>query len=178
MSFADRLIAVIDCYTEWCGRTLAWLTVFIVAFTVLVVVLRYGFDIGAVALQEVVTYLHASVFLLGAAYALKHSAHVRVDIFYRRYRPRTRAWIDSLGCLIFLLPLCVYIFITSWEFAAASWAVREHSIDAAGLPYVYVLKSMLPLMALNLALQGIAELGRNVQLLIAEPAPERAAHAD
>ena len=167
MPFADRLVAGIDCYTELCGRALAWLIAVIVVLTVVVVVARYGFDIGSIALQEAVTYLHGSVFMLGAAYALKHSAHVRVDIFYRRFRPRTRAWIDSLGTLVFLLPMCVYILITSWGFATASWAIGERSIEPDGLPYVYLLKSLLPLMAVNLALQGIAELGRNLVRLMA-----------
>lgn len=161
-----RLVAAIDGYTELCGRALAWLTAAIVAITVIVVIQRYGFSMGSIALQEAATYLHGCVFMLGAAYALKQGAHVRVDIFYRRYRPRTRAWVDSLGILVFLLPMCAYILITSWQFAAASWAVSERSLEAGGLPYVYLLKSLLPLMAVNLALQGLAELGRNLSRLM------------
>lgn len=166
MSHGDRLLAAIDGYTEWCGRALSWLTALMVALTVAVVVARYVFSLGAVALQEAITYLHASVFLLGAAYALKHRAHVRVDIFYRRFSLRTRSWIDALGTLVFLLPLCVYIGITGWEFAWASWTIRERSIDADGLHLVYVLKALLPLMAIHLSLQALAELGRNIKVLL------------
>jgi len=160
-----RLLAALDGYTEWCGRSLSWLTALMVVLTVAVVVARYGFSIGALALQETITYLHASVFLLGAGYTLKHGAHVRVDILYRRFSMRTRCWIDALGCLVFLLPMCLFIAATGLEFAWASWRVREHSIDSAGLPFVYVLKALLPLMALQLGLQGLAELGRCIAVL-------------
>jgi TRAP-type mannitol/chloroaromatic compound transport system permease small subunit len=137
--------------------------------------MRYGFGQGMTALQESVNYLHGTVFMLGAAYTLKHGGHVRVDIFYHRYSARTKAWVDSIGCIVFLLPLCGLILISSWDFAANAWAIRETSVEPGGLPFVYLLKSLLPLMAINLALQGLAELLRNALVLINQEAPR---HAD
>ncbi len=160
-----RLIAGIDGFTEACGRALAWLTLALVLVTLAVVTWRYGFGRGAIALQESMTYLHSSLFMLGAAYALKHGAHVRVDIFYRRFSPRGRAWIDALGTLVLLLPLCGLILITSLDFVGASWAIRERSMESGGIHAVYWLKTLIPLMAANLALQGVAELGRNLLTL-------------
>lgn len=165
MARCKRLIQAIDTFTDVTGRALAWLLAAMALITFLVVVLRYGFEIGSIAGQESVTYLHASVFMLGAAYALKSDAHVRVDIFYSRFRPLTRAWINALGCILFLLPLCAVIFFSSFDLVEQTWSVREVSGDSGGIPAVFLLKSLIPLMALNLALQAIAELLRNAVML-------------
>ena len=162
-----RLQQLIDGFTEFSGRALSWLVAIMVALICAVVLLRYGFEVGIIALQESVTYLHASVFLLGAAYTLKHGGHVRVDIFYRRFSPRSRAWIDSVGCIVFLFPLCGYIFISSWEYVLQSWAIGEISPEPGGIPAVFLLKTLIPLMAFNLTLQGLAELIRNLRVLSA-----------
>lgn len=156
----------IDTATELSGRILAWLTLVMMLMLCLVVVLRYGFEIGSVALQEVVIYLHGTVFMLGAAYTLKHDGHVRVDIFYRLFSPRARAWVNSLGTIVLLLPFCVYVFIISWDFVGQSWLIREASSEPGGIPAVFLLKTLIPLMAINLGLQGLAEILRSAQVLI------------
>lgn len=150
--FARRLELV----NEWIGRSVAWLTLIMVIVTFSVVVLRYGFDMGSIALQESIIYLHALNFMLGAAFTLKHDAHVRVDIFYQRMGPQGRAWVDLLGTLFLLLPVCGFIFWSSWGYVADAWAVREASGEAGGLPFVYLLKSILLLMPSLLILQGAA----------------------
>ena len=165
MACLRRLIDAIDTATEISGRALAWLALALVLVTLWVVIWRHGFGRGSVALQEAMTYLHAGLFLLGAAYALKHGAHVRVDIFYRRFSARTRAWVDALGSILLLLPLCALIILTSLDYVAASWAIRERSPEPGGIDAVYWLKTLIPLMAANLGLQGLAELGRNLLCL-------------
>jgi TRAP-type mannitol/chloroaromatic compound transport system permease small subunit len=170
-----QCVYLIDYLTERLGRLLAWLIPLMMLGTAAVVIMRYGFGEGMTALQESVTYLHGTVFMLGAAYTLKHGGHVRVDIFYHRFSPRTKAWIDSVGCILFLLPLCGLILITSWDFSANAWEIREASVEPGGLPFVYLLKSLLPLMAINLAMQGIAELLRNAIIL---SGGELISHAD
>lgn len=161
------LVRAIDRFTTRCGRALAWLTLLLVLVTVTVVAIRYLLGAGSIALQESAAYLHSSIFLLGAAYTLKRGGHVRVDIFYRRLSERGRAWVDALGTLVFLLPLCAYIAASSWGYVSASWRIGEGSSDG-GLPFIYLLKSLLPAMALLLALQGLAELLR-CGLLLAGP---------
>jgi TRAP-type mannitol/chloroaromatic compound transport system permease small subunit len=155
----------INLFTEYSGRLLAWLTLGMALLTGLIVVLRYGFSIGSIPAQEALIYMHGSLFLLGAAYALKVGAHVRVDIFYRNFSARTRAWVDSLGGIIFLLPLCGFIFIASADYVSASWAMRETSAEPGGIPAVFLLKSLIPLMAINLALQAVADVFRNALIL-------------
>ncbi len=156
---------IIDTTTEYSGRLLAWLTLSMALVTALIVVLRYGFGIGSIAAQEAVIYMHGSLFLLGAAYALKVGAHVRVDIFYRNFSTRTRAWVDSLGGIIFLLPLCGFVLISSADYVSTSWMMRETSAEPGGIPAVFLLKSLIPLMAINLALQAVAEVFRNALIL-------------
>lgn len=158
-------VHIIDTATEYSGRLLAWLTLAMALLTGVIVVLRYGFGIGSIPAQEAVIYMHGSLFLLGAAYALKVGAHVRVDIFYRNFSARNRAWVDSLGGIVFLLPLCVFILISSTDYVSASWAMRETSAEPGGIPAVFLLKSLIPLMAITLALQAVAEIFRNALVL-------------
>jgi TRAP-type mannitol/chloroaromatic compound transport system permease small subunit len=159
------LAAGLDLVNTWVGRVVAWLALAMVLVTFLVVVLRYGFDAGSIALQESVTYMHAMLFMLGAAYTLQLNGHVRVDIFYQRFGPRGRAWVDLLGTLFLLIPVCLYILTSSWGYVTESWAVNEGSREAGGLPYVYWLKTLLVAMPLLLLLQGVAWLLRSGLLL-------------
>ena len=166
MPFLHACVHSIDAFTDICGRLLAWLLFAMAILTTCVVVLRYGFSIGSIATQEAVTYLHGSVFLLGAAYALKTGAHVRVDIFYRNFGARGKAWVNSLGGIVFLLPLCAFILVSSWGYVIESWGMRETSAEPGGIPAVFLLKTLIPLMAISLALQGMAEILRNALTLV------------
>lgn len=156
----------IDRFSDFSGRCLAWLTIVMMLLLAAVVVIRYGLGSGSIALQESVTYLHACVFMLGAAYTLKLDGHVRVDIFYRNFSPRAKAWINSLGGIIFLLPLCIYIFVVSMAFVQQSWQIGEVSTEPGGIPAVFLLKTLIPLMAVNLGLQALAEILRSALVLI------------
>lgn len=171
----SSLIRWLDAIAEFTGTTTAWLTALMVIIACIVVGLRHLFDIGSIALQESVTYMHAAVFMLGAAYTLKNDGHVRVDIVHKKMSPQTRAWVEVLGSLLFTLPLMIFIGWGSWEFVQESWRINEGSTDSGGMGGVYVLKSLLPLMALSVSLQAIAELLRNLLVLMnIAPATERA----
>ncbi len=173
LAVSRKIISSIDALNEWIGRAVSWLTLLMVLVTFVIVVLRYAFDLGWVAMQESVLYMYAMVFMLGAAYTLKHDGHVRVDIFYQRCSIKTRAWIDFFGTLLLMLPVVGFIFWSSWEYVSDSWEIRESSRNSGGLPGVYLLKSCIPLMAMLLALQGIALLLRNFLVAIGiEPALE------
>ncbi len=167
------LISGLDTCTEWLGRAVAWLAPLMVLITCAVVLLRYGLGQGSVALQESVTYMHAALFMLGAGYALKHHKQVRVDILYRRFRPEGRAWVDALGGLLFLVPLAIFIGWISQDFVRSAWRIREVSADSGGLAWVYLLKSLIPLLAVSLLLQALAEVLRNLLQLMGYAAPSR-----
>ena len=158
----------IDALTEALGKLLATFLPLMVVITFAIVVARYLFDVGTIAGQEAVMYLHGIAFMLGFAYALKHNAHVRVDVLANRFSPRTRAAIDLAGHLLFLLPMCACVIWFSWDYVAAAWRVREGSAEVGGIPGVYLLKSLLIASSVLLALQGIAEVGRCIEKLRGE----------
>jgi TRAP-type mannitol/chloroaromatic compound transport system permease small subunit len=157
-SFVNR----VDQITEWFGRTVSWLTVAMVVVTFVIVVVRYVFNAGSIAVQESVTYMHALVFLIGSAYTLKHAGHVRVDIFYRPASARIKAWVDLFGAFFLLIPVCGFIGWASWDYVSASWSLHEGSREAGGLPGVFLLKSSILLMAALLILQALAESCRSI----------------
>lgn len=152
------LIKYIDNLTEYCGRAIAWLTLAMALLTCTIVVMRYVLESGSVALQESVSYLHAIIFMLGVSFALKRGAHVRVDIFYRRFSARARAGVEVAGTCLLLMPVCAVMFWLSIEYVANSWSVGETSGESSGLPWVYLLKTLLLVMPVLLILQGLSEL--------------------
>lgn len=143
------------------GHWVAWLALFMGLVTFIIVVMRYGFNSGSIKLQESVVYMHALLFMLCGAYCLQQDKHVRIDIFYSHLSLRGRAWIDLVGTVFFLLPGCIFLFIISLEYVFASWSYLESSQEPSGLPYVYLLKSVLLIMPLMITLQGVSELWRN-----------------
>jgi TRAP-type mannitol/chloroaromatic compound transport system permease small subunit len=165
-SLIKPFISGLDSFCGAIGRTVSWLTLVMAVITVIVVVLRYGFSTGSIVLQESITYMHACVFLLAAAYTLQRDAHVRVDIFYRSFSSRQKAWVNAVGGVLFLLPLCGFIIFVSWNFASTSWAIFEGSPHANGIPATFLLKSLIPSMGILLALQGIAETLKSLIILM------------
>ncbi len=163
-----RAAAAIDAVIDAIGRAVSWFSAAIVVLMVTIVVLRYGFDLGSVAVQEAVLYLHGAVFLLGAAWALKMNAHVRVDIFHQRWSPRAQAIAELIGTLLFLLPFCGLLVWLAWDYAASSWSIREASREPGGLPYVYVQKSLIPAAGVLLGVQGIAQALRAVMVIVGD----------
>lgn len=162
---------------EWLGRAIAWLTLAMVLVTAGIVLARYGFDSGSIAVQESVIYLHAMVFLLGAAFTLKRGGHVRVDILYQRLGERGRAWVDLLGTVLLLLPVAGFIVWVSWSYVSDSWGLLEGSREAGGLPGVFLLKSLIVAFAVLMILQGVAEIARAIRRLRGEPVGPRGGRA-
>jgi len=164
-TFLSGLMRKLDQLSEWTGKLISWLTLLMVLVTFVVVVMRYLFNTGNIALQESVIYMHSFVFLLGAAYTLKHDGHVRVDIFYRPMSERGKAIINLIGVLFMLLPVAGFILYISWDYVAASWALKEGSQEAGGLDFRYVLKGAIVAMPVLIMLQGLAELIRCILVL-------------
>lgn len=175
------IIAYLDNISDALGRLLSTASIAIMAVTFLVVVMRYGFsasglswggfNISAIALQETVLYLHSILFMLASAYTLKHNGHVRVDVLYRKFSVRGKAWVDLLGTLVLLFPMCGFILFASLDFVSFSWQIQERSGEAEGLPYVYVLKSLIPIMCGLLLAQGLIEVLRNIGILSGQITP-------
>ena len=164
--YIQKLVEFIDLFTRKLGRLISWLVLAMMLATFSTVLLRYGFGIGSIALQESVTYMHAAVFLLCAGFTLQHNGQVRVDIFYSRFSRHRRAWIDTLGSVVLLIPFCLFLIFISWHFVSSSWRILETSSEPGGIAAVFLLKSLIPLGAFTLALQGLAEALRNLLVLM------------
>lgn len=147
------------------GKCVAWLTIGMMALTCLIVLMRYGFNAGSIALQESVLYLHALVFMLGAAYTFKSDEHVRVDVFYRGFSLKNKAWVNLIGAIIFLLPVTIYTSYLSYEYVTASWRVLETSPEPGGLPFIYLLKTLIPIMMITLIIQGLADIFKSIGII-------------
>jgi len=163
--FVQKTVEAIDRVNMAIGRAAAWCCLYIVVVEFALVVMRYALGIGSIRIQESVIYAHAALFMLAAAWVLQTDGHVRVDIFYAEARPRVKAAIDLLGTVIFLAPFAVALLLLSLPYAARSWAIFERSPEASGLPFVFLLKTLIPLFAFLIGLQGIAQAIRAVLTL-------------
>ena len=166
---ADRLAAAargIDRLVAAIGRAVMWLSLVIVLLQFAVVVMRYLFGIGSIWASEAVIYCHAGLFMLAAAWTLQQDGHVRVDVFYSTASPRTKALVDLLGSLLLLMPFVTVIAWFAVPYVARSWADLERSREISGLPFVYLLKTLIPIFALLFGLQGIAQALRAALVLM------------
>ena len=119
--------------------------------------MRYVFGAGSIWMTESIIYGHAALLMLAAAWTLQEGGHVRVDVFYADASPRTKAWINLLGACLLLLPFMAVLLYFSWPYVARSWAILERSRETSGIPAVFVLKTLIPLFAVMMALQGVAQ---------------------
>mgnify|MGYP001354000572 CR=1 FL=1 len=156
MNALRRIARIIDTINEWVGRGVAWVTLGLVLVVFVDVVMRYLFKTSFVFTQELEWHLFAFIFLIGAGYTLLHDGHVRVDIIYQRLGPKGRAWINLLGVLFFLIPGCLLVVATSWQFTLSSWSILEGSPDPGGIPFRFLVKSTITVGFFLLLLQGLS----------------------
>lgn len=173
MPSLKRFANAIDATNDWIGRGIAWLTLGMVLTEFTVVLSRYVFGLGSTLMQESIVYMHATVFLVCAGYALAYNGHVRCDIFYAAATPRTRAIIDIVGTFLFLAPMCILIWWMAWPYVSASWAVMEISQEGRlGIPAVFLLKTLILVFAGLLAVQAVSLMLQSA-LLLAGATPSR-----
>lgn len=157
---------VIDQITSTVGRTISWLTLALVLVIIVDVFLRYVFAITSSASFELEWHMFAAVFLLGAAWTLQQDKHVRVDVFYNRFSAKYQAWVNLIGCVILLFPLCFVGVLEGSRFAYAAYQLGETSPDPGGLPARFLIKSTIPLSFALLGLQGVSIILKSLQTLI------------
>jgi TRAP-type mannitol/chloroaromatic compound transport system permease small subunit len=168
-----RIAGWIDALNGRVGRAAGWLVLAVVLVGAWNAVARYtgrftGLALSGNGLIELQWYLFSAVFLLGAAYTLKHNEHVRVDVLFQRVSPRGQAWIEVAGIVVFLLPFTALVVWSSWGPAANAWAINELSPDPGGLPR-WPVKALIPLGFILLGLQALAELIKRVAFLVNHP---------
>ncbi len=169
LKILNPIATLIEKISEGVGRLSGWLVVVLVLLVCYDVTMRYLFQAGSVALQELEWHIFALIFLLGAAYTLKYDEHVRVDVFYqaRWMSPKRRAMVDLFGCLFMLLPFCWLMIYSSIPFVSQAYGWGEASPDPGGLPYRWLLKAMIPIGFVLLALQGVVMITRCLQTITA-----------
>ena len=160
-----KIADCIDRFTGTVGRAVAWLALAIVVVQFALVVARYALSLGSIKLTEAVIYGHATLIMLAAAWTLAIGGHVRVDVFYAHADAQTRAFIDLIGSLLLLLPFSLVLLWLSASYAERSWAILERSQESSGLPLVFLLKTLIPVFAAMMALQGVAQAARAAAVL-------------
>ena len=176
MRWLQRLSAGIDRLNAGVGRATAWVSLGLVAVVFVDVVMRYAFNKSYVFNQELEWHLFAFIFLIGAGYTLLHDGHVRVDIIYQRLSTKSKAWVNLLGVILFLVPGCLLIIVTSWHFVLRAWQLAEGSPDPGGIPYRFVVKSLIPIGFGLLLLQGVSLGIHSLLQILGIENPEEKAH--
>ena len=164
----NQLSVRLEQFSEHTGMLVSWLVLAMVLLVSYDVAMRYFFQSGSVALQEMEWHLFSLIFLIGAAYTLKHDDHVRLDLFYKSkfMDDRRRAWIDLFGSIFLLIPFCILIISSAWPFVYQSYIHLEGSPDPGGLPYRWILKASIPLGFTFLLLQGVSDIVKNLSTIL------------
>jgi len=163
------LAAGLESMLDAIGKLLLVAAALVVVGEFAAVALRYGWSFSRPWLQESVLAANAALFLLGAAYTLRHDEHVRVDLWSRRWSPRAQAWAELVGFGLFLLPFCTLIAWGGWFYFMRSWGMSEGSNQPGGLPALYLVKALIPAAGLLLIAAGIARALRAVAVLTDKP---------
>lgn len=148
------------------SKALAWTNLVLIAVIIIQVVLRKVFSNGQIALEELQWHLYATAVMFGTAYAQVNNLHVRVDLFYHKFSERKKAFVDILGIIFLAIPFVVVVILHSYDFAYEAWRVNESSASPAGLPYRWVIKSVIPLSFSLLLLSMVAKLLRDLETII------------
>ena len=172
MCMIHRFTHWIDVLNQKVGSTASWLVLFFTAVLGYEVVARYVFNAPTKWVFDISYMLGGSFFLLGEGYTLMKKQHVRIDIFSARFSPRTRAWIDIIGYLLFFFPLWGGLFYFLLPYVAFSWQMGERSMQGYWQPVIYPFKTVMPIGVACLLLQGLADFLRKVQICITGEPPD------
>lgn len=172
MKFLLRIAAAIDALNAAIGRWMTWLILLCTLVSALTATLRYTLDWGSNALLESQWFMFGLVFLFCASWTLRDGGHVRIDVVSSRLSPIARIWIDILGGLLFLLPVCLLIAYDSWNFFLIAYQTNEASSNPGGLLW-WPIKLAIPVAFILLSLQGLSETIKNIAALTGHrPLPE------
>ena len=165
MEFLKKYLDLSGKLASYSGKAVAWTAGLLVLVVSYDVITRYFLKNSSVAVQELEWHLFAIMFLLGAAYTLRDDGHVRVDLFYSRFSPKTQAIINLTGTLLFLIPFSIMVIYTSYGFVMNSFAIGEKSPDPGGLPARYILKAVIPVSFILLLIEAFAIVSKSILIL-------------
>jgi TRAP-type mannitol/chloroaromatic compound transport system permease small subunit len=158
----ERAVRAVDRFAELSGVAIAWLMAPLIAAVVYEVVARYAFAAPTIWSFDVTYMLYGTMFMLGAAYALRVGAHIRTDFFWERWSLRTRGVIDTIAYVVFFFPGIALFFWVGWDEAWYAYEIGEMSEQTPWRPLLWPLKACVPLAAALLLLQGVSELAKSL----------------
>ncbi len=156
MNALEKIADIIDATSTFIGRTLSWVMVPVVVVSFSVVMMRYTLGKGYPWLQEVYIWLHGAAVLLCAAWVLKEGGHVRVDLLYKKWSAKAKAWADLVGLAVFLYPMMGFLFWWSLPGVQRSWRLLERSPTNDGLQFAYLMKTVIPVFCVLVMIQGLS----------------------
>jgi TRAP-type mannitol/chloroaromatic compound transport system permease small subunit len=157
-----KVIRRIDSFTERSGKILAWLCFPLILALVYEVTARYVFKAPTEWAYDVTYMLYGTIFMLGASFTLLKKAHIRTDLFYNKWTPRTQGLIDTVMYLLFYFPGIIFFLVAGYDYAAHSWVTGEHTSLSPWRPIIYPFKAVIPVTAFLLLVQGVSELLKSV----------------
>jgi TRAP-type mannitol/chloroaromatic compound transport system permease small subunit len=155
-------VETIDKVADWSGRITAWMIIPMTIAVTWEVVARHFFRAPTIWAFDVTYMLYGSHFMLGTAYTLMRIGHVRTDMLYQNWSVRRQNWIDAIGYVFFFFPAMAFLFYYGWQEASHSWSIGETSDASPWRPIVYPFKTVIPVTAVLLIIQGVAEVMKNV----------------
>lgn len=158
-----KIQKLLDRFTYILSDILVYILLLMISLVFISIVLRYLFNISYVSIQEMIIYLHASIFMFGISYALKEDAHVKIDIIINQLDSNLKFIINIIGLIFFLLPTSIFIIFISSDMVSQSWRILEGSSEAGGMNAVFILKSFIPIMGLLVLIQTISKLIKTIQ---------------
>ena len=161
----NKIQIMIDNITESIGNFLSYVLFLMVTLIVISILLRFIFNIGNIAIQELIMYLHALLFMFGISYAYKEDSHVKIDILSNNISPKNSQILSIIGFIFFVMPFAIFLIYISTDMTMRSWSILEGSSEAGGLDLVFVLKTIIPLTGILILLQGISKLLKNIESL-------------
>jgi len=159
------VVRIISGFNAVIGQVFSWLSLGIVITCFTVVMLRYIFATSFVWMQDLYIWMNGAMFTAVAGFALMRGDHVRVDIFYRPAKMKTKAMVDLIGAVLFLLPFCAVVYSYSMPFVLRAWSYQEGSANVGGMPGLYILKTFIIAFVVLLSLQGISMIARSILVL-------------
>ena len=140
------------------ANTLAYLLALMIILVFITVFARYILNVSYVALQELIMYFHAILFMFGVSYALKEKSHVKIDIIYNSLNKKYQYYISMLGTIIFIIPTSIFITYSSMDMVIQSWLLLEGSSEAGGLDLIFILKSVIPITGFLIFIQALSDI--------------------
>ena len=162
---APRFCQMIDGFIRRIGQAIAWLNVLLIINILAQVILRYAFGKGMIWLEELQWHFYGVCIMFGISYGIVTNAHIRLDLLHNKFTPKKKEAVEFFGILFLLLPLVIILFVHGLDFVESAWRVSERSESPLGLPWRWLIKSVVPISMFFLILASVSRMIRSVAII-------------